>query len=392
MRTTPLRILLIDDSEADRAAMRRALESAECEWIIDEAVDGASGIAAYRRADYDCVLLDFLLPDSNGLKILRRMVEHSDELSAPVVMMTAHGDEQVAVDAMKAGALNYVIKGPAAFERIAHTIRGAAREWRHIEARREAEATSRALNVELERRVSQRTQELATTVEELEAFCYAVSHDLRAPLRAVDGFAEILSEHLGADNGGGPEARECIHRVQDATSRMSTMIDGLLGISRLRRAEMAFEPVDLADLARRIVEDFRSTDKARHVEVDTGSIPPTRGDPGLLSVVLQNLIENAWKFTTNAEQARIEIGHTGGGDPTETVYYVRDNGRGFDPSQSDRLFAAFQRLENATGIDGSGIGLAMAKRAVSLHGGRIWADSAPNEGTTFYFTLPCRNA
>ena len=230
------------------------------------------------------------------------------------------------------------------------------------------------LNAELEDRVAARTAEL-------EAFSYSVSHDLRAPLRAVSGFGTLLSaeyrEQLGADG------RSLLGRIVDAAGRMSMMIDALLELSRLGRAELISAQVDLARIAREIESDLRSAEPQRSVEFVIPPALPARGDPGLLHVVLQNLIGNAWKYTGKNPAARIELG-TEGDVP---ACFVRDNGAGFDPAYMEKLFVPFQRLHSTREFGGIGIGLATVKRIIARHGGRVWAEGEVGKGATFYFSL-----
>ena len=232
------------------------------------------------------------------------------------------------------------------------------------------------LNAELEDRVAARTAEL-------EAFSYSVSHDLRAPLRAVSGFSSLLSAEY--QERLGEEGRTLLARIVDAAARMGTMINALLELSRLGRAEVVSAQVDLARIAREIESDLRSAEPQRSVEFVVPDALPARGDPALLQVVLQNLLGNAWKYTGKNPDARIELGATTEKDVP--VYFVRDNGAGFDPSYMEKLFNPFQRLHTSQEFGGIGIGLATVKRIVERHRGRVWADGAVGKGATFHFTL-----
>jgi signal transduction histidine kinase len=219
---------------------------------------------------------------------------------------------------------------------------------------------------------------------ELEAFSYTVSHDLRAPLRAIVGFSQALAEDHGA--GLDPEARRLLDRVVAAGTRMSLLIDDLLAFSRISRAEMRQASVDMSALAREIVSDLREAEPERQVEFHVAEGMRSRGDPGLLRVLLQNLLANAWKFTARCPRARIEMGaQAGNGDGP--VYFVRDDGAGFDMRYADKLFTPFQRLHAASDFDGTGIGLATVQRVAHRHGGRAWAEGRVDGGATFYFTL-----
>jgi PAS domain S-box-containing protein len=259
-------------------------------------------------------------------------------------------------------------------------------ERREREARRQIEAKSAEiaqLNAALEERVRQRTQELEATNHELEAFSYSVSHDLRAPLRSIDGFSHILleeySDKLDADGCN------FLERVRNASQHMGHLIDALLQLSRVTRSEMRVEPVDLSQLAAEIAETLRPAGGERPVKLDIVPGLKVKGDPRLLHVALQNLLGNAFKFTARTAQPEIEFGSWL--QDGETVYFVRDNGAGFEMEYAHKLFGAFQRLHAATEFEGNGIGLATVQRIVRRHGGRIWAKGAPGQGATFYFTL-----
>ncbi|HEX9348957.1 MAG TPA: ATP-binding protein [Gemmatimonadales bacterium] len=248
-----------------------------------------------------------------------------------------------------------------------------------------AEQVSRSHH-HLEAQVAQRTKALEGTNAELESFSYSVSHDLRAPLRAIHGFARILLEdhHAKLD----PEAQRLLGVIDQNTRRMGQLIDDLLAFSRLGRTDLTTGPVDMKELARLVADDVQRAESDRNgsLEIRIDPLPPARGDRGLLRQVISNLILNAAKFTRGRPSARIEVGSHPNGD--EVVYYVKDNGAGFDARYADKLFGVFQRLHSAEEFDGTGVGLAIVKRIVQRHGGRVWAEGAVNQGATFYFALP----
>jgi len=258
-----------------------------------------------------------------------------------------------------------------------------ARLGREIEERSRAEQEILRLNAELEKRVSERTSQLETANRELEAFSYSVSHDLRAPLRSIDGFGQALvedfPEHL-------PEAaRGYLDRIRTATSRMGQLIEGLLNLARVSRRPLERRPVDLSQIARQVVSDLQQREPQRTLEVSLWDGMGAEGDPQLLQVVLENLIGNAWKFTAKTAKPRVEIGALK--DRGRTTFFVRDNGAGFDMTYADKLFGAFQRLHAVSDYAGTGIGLATVQRIVHRHGGRIWAEAEIGKGAVFYFTL-----
>ncbi|GAB4256277.1 MAG: hypothetical protein Kow0065_04970 [Methylomicrobium sp.] len=240
-----------------------------------------------------------------------------------------------------------------------------------------------ALNQQLEQRVAERTAQLEAANKELEAFSYSVSHDLRAPLRAIDGFSNMLAADYGDTLDD--KASRYLDRILHAARRMGELIDDLLQLSRVGRGDLRCVDVDLSKMVREILADLRHRDPNRQVELRIAPDCRAFGDSQLLKIVLENLLANAWKFTRNREPAKIEFGTYRDGE--QTVYYVRDNGAGFNPKYVHKLFGAFQRLHSEEEFEGTGVGLATVQRIIARHEGSVWAESRPDEGAAFFFKL-----
>jgi hypothetical protein len=249
--------------------------------------------------------------------------------------------------------------------------------------RQEADQAIRELNAQLEQRVRQRTADLESANRELESFAYSVSHDLRAPLRAIDGYSRLLADDYASQLDD--EANVMFQNIRTATQHMNQLINDLLNLSRLTRAEMNLTSVNLSEIAQRIVENLRRQEPERQVKITIQPGLVANGDLSLLQATLDNLLHNAWKFTSRSQQATIEIG--GFMDEGNMVYFVRDNGAGFDMQYAQKLFTPFQRLHTSNEFEGTGVGLATVKRIIQRHHGKIWAEGQQGKGATFYFTL-----
>jgi PAS domain S-box-containing protein len=264
--------------------------------------------------------------------------------------------------------------------------RPAGLRWvlRDVTERREAQERVLRLNADLEQRVSERTAALEAANREMEAFSYSVSHDLRAPLRCINGFTKALLDEYGDKLG--PQGLRYVQYTHEAALRMGGLIEDLMGLSRAARGELRRQEVDLGALAAQVLAELQRREPQRKVETTVTPELKACGDPGLLRIALENLLSNSWKFTAKRDQGEIEVGATQ--QNSTCFFWVRDNGAGFNMTQADRLFGVFQRLHSQQEFPGTGIGLATVRRIITRHGGEVWAEGRPGEGATFYFTLP----
>lgn len=260
-------------------------------------------------------------------------------------------------------------------------ITGRKKDRADLEA---AKAEIEGMNEKLERRVRERTSELNATIKELEAFSYSVSHDLRAPLRAIDGFSKLLLEDYYSKLDA--EGRRLIDVIRNSTAKMGHLIDGLLAFSHLGRQTLGSTEVNMAELAEESYSEASVNAPGRNVDIQIAALPPAVGDHVLLKQVFVNLFSNALKFTRGKDPAVIETGFTTKGD--QNIFFVRDNGVGFDMRYADKMFGVFQRLHGVNEFEGTGLGLAIVHRIINRHGGKVWAEGALNQGATIFFSLP----
>jgi signal transduction histidine kinase len=359
------RILFADDNAELRVYVSGLLAPT---YAVEVVADGRQALARARESRPDLVLSDVMMPELDGFGLLRELRADPSTRDIPVILLSARAGEEAAIEGLDASADDYLAKPFSARELL-------ARVRTHVELARDRRVWLR----DLERA----NTELALANKELEAFSYSVSHDLRAPLRAIDGFSKLLLDRCG--DAVDEEGRHYLERVRAGTTRMAALIDDLLELSRITRATLRDEPVDLSAMARAIVEELRRRDPQRVVTVEIAPGLSVRGDRRLLAIALENLLGNAWKFTGKRAAASVWFGREAAAEGT--AFFVRDDGAGFDMAFAGKLFAPFQRLHRASEFDGTGIGLATVQRVVARHGGRIWARGAVDEGATFYFTI-----
>jgi two-component system sensor histidine kinase/response regulator len=441
------RILVVEDSPTQAEHLACVLRDAGFE--VETTPDAEQANERLARQTFDLVLSDIQLPGANGFDLCRRVKADRDRLAIPVVLVTRWADPVNVLRGLEAGADGFISKGrePEEIVRrlqavLARHVRPGAtgakeltsvvyldqqfqvmaerrqlldvllssfedqvqldqRRQEELTRRKQAEADILLRSQELDeanKRLLEANHALALANNELEAFSYSVSHDLRAPLRAIDGFSRILHQEYAATLS--EAAQQYLQDIRANSQRMGRLIDDLLGFARLSRQPLKKQTVGPAALVRQCLEELRGERKGRCVEVQVGDLPCCQADPALLKQVFTNLLSNALKYTGKRPTALIE---TGGrieadgraGATGQCTYFVKDNGVGFDMRYADKLFGVFQRLHRAEDYDGTGVGLAIVQRIVHRHGGRVWAESQPNLGATFYFTLaaagPCQN-
>jgi len=385
----PKKILAVDDSPTHLAGVAATLRDEGYDVVLARSGEEALDLLAVQSVD--CILLDLQMPGLGGRETCQRIKSAPIVRDIPLIMLTALDNRSAMLDGLGAGADDYIQKS-GEFEVLKARVRAQIRR-KHFEdenrrireellhERLEAAQARAARNLAETR--AQLVEELERKNRELEAFSYSVAHDLRGPLRSIDGLSYLLLEQYAdkLDVKGG----DYLQRVRVSAKRMGELIDDLLELSRVSGVELRRHPVDVAKLARAVVNDLRHRDPERHVDVHVQGDMTVMGDPGLLKIMLENLIGNAWKFSGKTGNPKIECDV--GDSPHGKTFIVRDNGVGFDMAYGDKLFGVFQRLHAQEDFPGTGIGLATVHRIVERHGGKVWAESRVGEGACFYVAL-----
>ena len=408
----PVHVLVVEDSPTQAQQLIHMLERNGYE--VTAASNGRKALELARLNRPTLVITDIVMPEMDGYALCRQIKEDPELGTLPVILVTTLSDPYDVIRGLECRADNFIIKpyeesyllARIQFVLIHYEMRRHEQSGMGVEIyfnnHRHFITSDRLQIINLllstYETAVQRNQELTRTKDELrtandslestnkelEAFSYSVSHDLRAPLRAISGFGRIIKEEYSdkLDDKG----HDLLQRVLDSCDRMGHLIDDLLDLSRISHSPVRREIVDLAALATSVFAEFKRNQPEREVCFIAPSDAAANCDPRLLRIVFENLIGNSWKFSSKCPSATIEFGTME--ENSETVYFVRDNGAGFDMAYASKLFIAFERLHGVKEFPGTGIGLAIVQRIIHRHGGRIWPEGAPNAGATFYFTLP----
>jgi signal transduction histidine kinase len=362
------KVLLIEDDVVDQMAFKRLVK--ECNLAYDYTLVGSVKEAkeVLSSKEFDVVITDHSLPDGKAFEVFELIID------TPIIFATGSGNERTAAQAVKIGAYDYLIKDPERnyLKILPITIENAIK-------RKRAEDEVKSLNEKLSRNVIQ-LQELN---KELESFGYSVSHDLRAPLRWIQGFTKLLMEDCGPQLT--PKSKEYFHHITSAVDRMSQLVDDLLKLSQIHNRALVKKNVDFTSMVHEVVKELRGQHPERKVEMLISPTPTAMCDESLFRIALENLIGNAWKFTGKTDAARVEFGSEN--QSGKTVYFIRDNGAGFNMAHAGKLFGTFERLHSGNDFPGTGIGLATVQRIIRRHGGRVWGEGDIGKGAVFYFTL-----
>ena len=377
-------ILLVDDQPANLVALEAMLQGLGQNLI--KAESGREALKWLLTHDFAVILLDVKMPEMDGFETATLIRQREKSRHTPILFLTANDSTQTqVVRGYAVGAVDYLVK-PVVPEFVRSKVAvfvELAKKTELLRRQTQLLLESEQAALELAETRAELVRDLEHKNRELESFSYAVSHDLRAPLRRIDSFSRAVLESQGdqLDEAG----RRYLERVREASQHMSQLIDDVLYLSRVTRAELRDQEVDLSALAGLLLSRLQESEPGRRVEVKIRPGVVVTGDSQLLRIVLENLLENAWKFTSRQPESRIEFGVTqASGEPT---YFIRDNGAGFDMTYVDRLFGPFQRLHPHDEFPGSGIGLATVQRIIHRHGGRVWAEGLVGQGATFQFTL-----
>ena len=410
-------ILIVEDSMVQAELLRRML--VQHGYRVTVAKDGAEGLAAARKEPPEVIVSDITMPVMDGFEMCQAIRQDAELSDTPVILLTMLTDTKDVIHGLNAGADYYVTKpfneqyllsridtalkdpprhGDEMFEMeldiegVKYPVRAGRQQIMNLfisiyenAAMKNSELISAQERLsQLNESLEEQSRALEEANKDLEGFAYSVSHDLRTPLRAIDGFSLQVLKHC--EKKLDDEGKHYLNLVRDNTVKMSQLIDDILAFSRTGRTGISMAEVDMEGLAREVYAELMASAAGRDLAVEISPLPPARGDHALLRQVWVNLLANAIKFTGHTPSATVQVGSYAEGK--ENVYFVKDNGAGFDMQYAEKLFGVFQRLHGNEEFDGTGIGLAIVKRIVTRHGGRVWAEGKVNKGATIYFALP----
>jgi two-component system sensor histidine kinase/response regulator len=384
MMESKITILIIDDKNTNIYALQNLLDKPDRKFLT--ATNGKEGLAMALNNDVDLIILDVQMPEMDGFEVAQILKSNKRTKEIPIIFASAEKKEQQSVmKGFEEGAVDYLSKplDPEITKaKVSVLLKIQIQKKELIEKNQslqDADKQIKQLNAELQRNVTQ----LEATNKELESFSYSVSHDLRAPLRALDGYSQMLEEDYISkldDN-----AKRLLGTVQQNIRKMDRLIEDLLKFSRLGKKDVQKTEVNVGQLVHNVIHDINDSNNSK-TEIIVNALQNTPADYVLITQVWTNLISNAIKYSSKKEKPKIDIGSQPSNG--EVIYYVKDNGVGFDMQYADKLFGVFQRLHKASEFEGTGVGLAIVQRILIKHGGRVWAESEVNKGTTFYFSLP----
>jgi hypothetical protein len=363
----PARILIVDDEAALMNALCNTL--GEQGYVTVGFTKASEALSELQKNPFDILLSDLMMPEMDGITFLEKATQIDSNLSG--IIMTGQGTIDTAVEAMKTGALDYILK-PFKIKTILPVL-SRALNVRNL----------RLKNAELNLQILKHTKELEIVNKELESFSYSISHDLRAPLRAITGFSQKLLVNIGdkIDN----EGQRLIDVIINSIYKMNHLIEGLLSFSRLGKTGVKMKRLDIELIVKDVLSEIKNI-KKHHAKIIVENLMSAFGDRMLIHQVFMNLLSNAVKYSAKKKSPEIRVGSFK--EQEECVFYIKDNGTGFSMDHVEQIFGVFQRLHNEADYEGTGIGLAIVQRIIIKHGGRVWAEGKPNEGAVFYFTLP----
>jgi signal transduction histidine kinase len=378
-RTAPegLSLLYVEDEQITRDTVAALIARRYPQVSLTLALDGAQGLGLFQEIKPDLVLTDIKMPIMHGIEMSRQIRMLAPE--TPIIVTSAHGDMDFFIESIEIGISRYVMK-PIDVDRLF-----AALDETMVKLRleRELKAQQQAVLV-LNQHLQARASELEIANRDLESFSYTVSHDLRTPLTNINGYCQVILEIFGGRLE--PQCKEFVEVIFKETILMNDLIKTLLDFSRLSRTDLARSATDLSELALTTASSLLARDPERRVSFTIQPGLMADCDPNLVRVVFDNLLGNAYKYSALKDEVLIEVGLRD--DGTGPTFFVRDNGAGFDMEQASRLFVPFQRLHSESDFQGFGIGLATVQRIIERHGGRVWAEGVPDQGASFFFTLP----